>query len=268
MNDPEQLSEESRPEIGFCESCGKKLPPEDSAKRFCSTKCFVNSLFANRVADKPDSEPIERACVRCGKSYRPNVSNQQYCTSKCRTASNVTDARKTRPPRNCARCGALFQPRSHNQKYCSHRCSGPYQASKGQKQPSLAAECETCGKHFTRRASNDRFCSIDCRANQLRRCKKCGCELPSAIEQKLAFCHGCRSVASPVKRVASKAALPPFLFRDKYEFHEWFNVSFPLFGIRELIRSDDRFPNVTCRTSLGIHSASISRSCRQVLGTI
>ena len=251
MNDPDQLGEDSQPETSYCENCGKKLPPEDSRKRFCSTECFVNSLFAIEVEDEPDSEATERMCVGCGKSYRPRVSNQQYCTSKCRTAGNVSSAQHKRPPKNCAHCGALFQPRSHNQKFCSHGCSELSQAEKGQKQPSPAAECETCGKHFARKSSNERFCSIDCRVSQPRRCKECGCELQSAIEQNRSLCDGCRSAASPKNRVTPRATLPPFLFRDKCEFHEWFNVSFPLFGIKELIRSDDRFPNVTCRTFTG-----------------
>jgi hypothetical protein len=278
--DDDAQETEAHQEQGHCHHCGVKLSAEKSRRLFCSTECYED-------AGGPDWERKMRTCVACGKSYRPRVRNQQFCSPSCRRSDSQNEPMRKRPSRKCFHCGAEFLPGTDNQKYCGQKCSIAHQALEESKETTTHAACEFCGGRFPQKSPQDRFCSTDCQTRQQRKktgpaiceccgrqftpkspevrfcspdcrgqqshsCQICGCPLPRSTAHKTHLCDECRKDSTPSVAWKSYVSdLLPFTFRNKSEFQDWFNISFPLFGIKQLLRSDAKFPSVTCLTFSG-----------------
>ena len=166
----------------------------------------------------------------------------------------------------CEVCGGQIPQKSPQDRFCSTDCRTRQQLRK----PGSAI-CECCGRQFTRKSPEVRFCSPDCRSQQSRSCQICGCPLPLTTAHKTHLCDECSKDSRPANAWKSYVSdLLPFAFRNKSEFQDWFNISFPLFGIRQLLRSDAKFPSVTCLTfsrhTLRIQLELVSPKFRQRQG--
>jgi len=197
------------------------------------------------------TRPQRGYCQHCGKQLSPADSRKRFCSTECREDAGGPDLELTE--QICVSCGKPYTPRVWNQQYCTLKCSAAYQKTHVVKRFPVAMKCETCGRNFMQKTAKNRFCSVDCRIHHHPHlCQVCRCELPSTLPANATFCVQCNTkVSGPIDVSPSAGQLSAFNFRNKDEFHEWFNVSFPLFGIKELLRSDGRFPNVTCRTFSG-----------------
>lgn len=239
----EDCSEARRPSV--CDFCGKLLNEEHALKRFCSEECKED-------AGGPDFPLAPRQCGRCGGVFSPTRWGQRYCGKACRKQSDRTVQWK-RDQETCIICGIRFQPGTQNQKYCSKQCSSQAQLiGKQYATPQIdSAECIGCGSPFLPHGPEQRYCTPECRsrANLATRNRQ---QSTAASTHSAAGKLRHNSENHDVKTMpVDDYGFPAFRFRNEREFHNWFNISFPLFGIRRLRRSDGRFPDVSCETVTG-----------------
>lgn len=228
-----------------CDFCGKFLDEEHARRRFCSEEC-------KQDAGGPDFPLTSRQCGRCGEVFSPTHWGQRYCGKACRQQPNRT-VQWRRDQETCSNCGTWFQPGTHNQKYCSTQCASEVQLLGKQLAATQtdSADCFGCGTPFFPTGPQQRYCSPECR----RRTKLETQNRPKSTVASSEFAagelrHNAKGHDVPTMPL-DDYGFPAFRFRNEREFHNWFNISFPLFGIRRLRRSDGRFPDVSCETVNG-----------------
>ena len=103
-----------------CKYCGIEFRTNVDNRKFCSRKCYLNSL----------SGKIKRVCVECGKEFavykselKRKCNRGMFCSSECCNNNIIrTKSRQIRVTLICKQCGKSYEVHKCKE-FTSHYCS-------------------------------------------------------------------------------------------------------------------------------------------------
>lgn len=82
-----------------CDGCGNTFKPRSARKRFCSHRCYADSLVARKVTPPRRGHQITQPCATCGKlfskkAYYVTKKGARFCSNGCTTEWRKTPERR------------------------------------------------------------------------------------------------------------------------------------------------------------------------------
>lgn len=81
--------------IMTCEICGKTFKSKVHNAKFCSRRCFLDSLkMKYSQKNKCKNTPITKKCICCGNEFKTTNKSKKYCSEKCRMKTFLAKHKK------------------------------------------------------------------------------------------------------------------------------------------------------------------------------
>jgi hypothetical protein len=113
----------------ICNQCKKEFSVpsiyEQRTKKFCSCKCYWESLKGKMPKSPPPHKPtVYINCLFCNKNLKRIRTKQKFCSRKC---SRRYYSKKCLVKLICKRCGKIFYKRGSSIRiFCSNECYRKY----------------------------------------------------------------------------------------------------------------------------------------------
>jgi 5-methylcytosine-specific restriction endonuclease McrA len=144
-----------------CAECGNEFISKSKNKRFCSRKCYSESL------------KVEKSCVECGEVFKTR-HGASFCSNACSAKNRYKDSNVTLA---CEYCNDEFTRKKSRVRgnkignFCGRDCRLAYDkenvGENHYKWNSARFNCKHCGEGFTRQENvsskrRNHFCSPGC----------------------------------------------------------------------------------------------------------